>query len=75
MNERFVANMAQKGGKEKPDLVSWYADLNRCGQTQEYEKAIKIAGRSKCCKQNSTLQAYCFSLLCFFCLWHIDKYN
>ncbi|XP_025107993.1 signal recognition particle subunit SRP72-like [Pomacea canaliculata] len=45
MNERFVANMAQKGGKEKPDLVSWYADLNRCGQTQEYEKAIKIAGR------------------------------
>ena len=40
------ANMAQKGG-QTADLTAWYADLNRCGQKQEYDKAIKIAGRSK----------------------------
>lgn len=40
------ANMAQKGG-QSADLPAWYADLNRCGQKQEYDKAIKLAGRSK----------------------------
>nr|KAG5711405.1 hypothetical protein BaRGS_025832 [Batillaria attramentaria] len=35
--------MAQKG--KTVDLTALYADLNRCGQKQEYEKAIKLAGR------------------------------
>ncbi|XP_076469233.1 signal recognition particle subunit SRP72-like [Babylonia areolata] len=37
--------MAQKGKQQTADLAGWYADLNRCGQKQEYEKAIKLAGR------------------------------
>lgn len=34
---------SQKG--QGVDLTACYADLNRCGQKQEYEKAIKLAGR------------------------------
>ena len=40
--------MAQKGGQQGQaiDLAASYAELNRCGQKQEYDKAIKLAGRS-----------------------------
>ncbi|KAL8611218.1 hypothetical protein ACOMHN_013649 [Nucella lapillus] len=37
--------MAQKDGQRASDLTGWYADLNRCGQKQEYDKAVKLAGR------------------------------
>ncbi|KAK7102253.1 signal recognition particle subunit SRP72-like [Littorina saxatilis] len=37
--------MAHKGADRTAELTAWYAELNRCGQKQEYEKAIKLAGR------------------------------